>query len=211
MIRQMRSVVGKPKPSAGFTLIELVVTTGVFSTMIAALMFVYADMQDSYTLSSANSYLQQEGRRAFHAMTRELRESGRVRRQGDTSGQVNFSGQSQIDFQIARSYDLANCSGTCWGDDTANARWLHYLLDQSDTSDVRLVRCSTANQTDAVDLSGCQVLTNYVESFQADYDHSQLAVTLHLSVRQTSPQFRGGSATASSSSLTDRVKIRNGG
>ena len=197
--------------SAGFTFVEIMVVVTVFSGVMAALFVSLLTTRNSQAFSSASVYVQQEARRAFDAIVREFHESGRIRRAGDLVGNADFTGQTQVDFQIARSYDAAACGGTCWGDDTTNDRWLHYLLNVVSAENTQLIRCSTANQADAVTVSGCRVLANNVQTFTVDYSHVNRRLTVRLDVRKISSQLAGGSVAAGPSTLISEIELRNNG
>ncbi len=187
-----------------FTLVEIMVVSVVFSGVVAALFVCFQSARDSQNISSSGVNLQSEARRAFDTMARELREAGNIRSANNVVGNVDFTAQTQVDFQIARGYDVAVCGGTCWGDETSAGRWLHYLVNAG-----QLVRCSTTNQTDAINFATCRVLANNVQVFQVDYADAALTATVRLDIRQVSTQFRGGSSAVAPNPLVGRIKIRN--
>lgn len=193
----------------GLTIVELMVVTVVFTGISAALMVMFQTAHDSQLISSEVIYLQQEARRAFTTMSRELREAGNVRQAGDGVGQADFTDELQIDFQINRGYDEDDCGGTCWGDEDDNDRWVHYLLNTPEDQDTQLIRCTTENQDDAIDTDACRVMAHDVETFEADYDYAGMVLTLTLNIQKDSEQLRGGSVNASTVPLVMQVKLRN--
>jgi len=142
------------KSSDGFTLMELLVATALFGILAGILMISFLISRRSYLSADGYVRVQQEARHAFDIMLRELR----------NSGSVGVPSSQRLDFQIARGYDSIACGGICWGDETANGRWIHYVLDTSVAQNVRLMRCTTALQDDPMPagFAGCRVLANDV-------------------------------------------------
>jgi hypothetical protein len=185
----------------------------IFSSIMATLVTSLLVSRSSYLSADTYIQVQQEVRRAFDNIVRELHESGRI----NNSVSVAEPGVQRLDFQIVRSYDVAACGGPCWGTDDAvvPTGWIHYVLDTANLQNARLMRCITANQLDPMPLNfaGCQVLANNINTALASttfvYDHPTRTVTVRLQALITSQQLPGGSLGTAPSPLTTRVRLRN--
>lgn len=131
-------------PRGGFTLFELLVVIVIFGGIMAALMVAFLISESSYHTADSYVQVQQEARRAFDTMVKELREAGwgTVAANPGTGGNCTFAALisavtvsntcvaaggnagNQIDFQIALGYDLdvavpgpPPCpdAAVCWG------------------------------------------------------------------------------------------------
>ena len=204
---------GAPRPDAGFTLIEIFVVTALFTALMAAMLASLLVGRSSYASADAYIQVQQEARRAFDSMVRELREGGNV----NGSASIAAPGVQRLDLQISRGYDATACGGICWGTESATFPngWIHYVLDTSDPQRPRFMRCVTANRLDPMPAQfvGCRVLANSVSSGLAStaftYDHANRMVTIKLQASVTSKQLPGGSMQAAPTPLTTRVRLRN--
>jgi type II secretory pathway pseudopilin PulG len=194
------------RTAAAFTALETLISTVIVGSLIALMLTNLTTGRNSYLVSEATTYTQGEVRRGVDAILRELQNAAQMRRAGDTTGGVDFAGQSAVDFQIGRG---VTCGGICWGDETATGRWLHYRLNGNGTPNMQLLRCSTATQTDPIDLSTCRVLANNVQTFSMDYTHSARSVRLRLQVQQGSSQLAGGLVSSGSAPLVAEVQLRN--
>ena len=197
----------------GFTLVEVLVVVGIFAVMTAALLLSLSVSRSSYVSADAYVQVQQEARRAFDSLVKELHQAGRV----NNSVTIASPGVQRLDFQIALNYDAAACGGTCWGTDDGAfpTGWLHYVLDAADPQNPRLLRCATANRLDPMpaDYAGCRVLANRVDpalaSTSFEYDHGSRTVMLRLQTLISSQQLPTGSMAAAPTPLVTRVKLRN--
>lgn len=197
----------------GFTLVEMLVVLGIFGGIVGALLVSLLVSRTSYVSADAYIQVQQEARRAFDSLVRELHHAGRVN--NDVS--LLEPGAQRLDLQIVRSYDAAACGGICWGSDdpALPTGWVHYVLDAADAQNARLMRCVTANRLDAMpaDFAGCRVLANRVNPLLANssftYDHGNRVVTVKLQTAITSPQLPGGLMGTAPAPLLTRVRLRN--
>jgi prepilin-type N-terminal cleavage/methylation domain-containing protein len=200
-----------PAPRRGLTLTEMLVVLTLLSTLVGALMVSLLVGQTSSLSAEAYVQVQQEARRAFDVMVKELREAGQV----NNDVAIAEPGVQRLDFQVSRGYDAATCGGICWGTDDAAVPtgWVHYVIDTSDPDRARLVRCTTANRLDAMPagFAGCWVLANAVEPSLANsafvYDHASWTVTLKIQTSVSSSQLPGGSL--GTAPLVTRVRLRN--
>ena len=197
----------------GLTLVEVLIVIAIFSGILGALLVSLLVSRTSYVSADAYLQVQQEARRAFDSMVRELHHAGRVN--NDVS--LLEPGAQRLDLQIARGYDAAACGGICWGtDDSALPNGLiHYVLDTADAQNARLMRCVSANRLDPMPaaFAGCRVLSNRVNPLLANssfvYDHGSRAVTVRLQTAITSPQLPGGTMGTTPAPLITRVRHRN--
>lgn len=177
-----------------FTFIELLIAVAVFVVIGAVLMISLVISKRSFMSADASIQVQEQVRKAYDTMVRELREAGHVN-----------ANLARLDFQVAQSYDTTNCGGICWGDGATTGRWVHYLVSNS-----KLYRCPSAGQNDAIaDFTTCAFLATNVQNFSASYDETNRAVTLSLETKISSAQLAGGSMGIAPAPLTTYVKLRN--
>ena len=199
----------------GFTLVEILLVLALFSGLLAALMASLLVSRTSYVSADAFVQVQQEARRAFDAMVKELREAGNV-----NNNQTTLLPVQQLDFQVARGYNLpppCPAGAVCWGtDDPAfPTGWAHYVLDAATLPAPRLMRCVTAGRPDPMPANfvGCRVLANHVSAALANssftYDHGNRIVTVRLQATLTSQQLPGGSVSTTPAPLMTQVRLRN--
>ena len=197
----------------GFTFFEILIVIVIFAGVMGALMASLLVSRTSYVSADAYVQVQQEVRRAFDSMVKELHQAGQV----NNSVTIANPGVQRLDFQLALNYDAVACGGTCWGtDDPAfPTGWLHYVLDAADPQNGRLMRCATANRLDPMpaNYAGCRVLANSVDPALAntafEYDHGNRTVMLRLQTLITSQQLPNGSMAAAPTPLVTRVRLRN--
>lgn len=200
-----------PPARNGFTLTEMLIVITLLTTVVGALLVSLLVSQASYVSAEAYVQVQQEVRRAFDHMVKELREAGRV----NNDVTIAEPGVQWLNFQLDRGFDAAACGGVCWGtDDPAfPIGWVHYVLDTTDPQHARLLRCVTANNAMPTDFAGCRVLANYVNPALADsaftYDQPTRMVTLKLQAAINSQQLPGGSLSTVPAPLITRIKLRN--
>ena len=153
------------------TLLEVLIATALFTVLAGVLSVSLMIGRRSYVSADAYVYVQQEARRAFDVMLKELRNAGQVSPAG--------AFVQRLDFQIGTGYTTAALcpsgvppqNGICWGtDDLAfPAGWLHYALDTvTFPTNPRLMRCATSTQLDHLAtpaaFAGCRVLSNRVNT-----------------------------------------------
>ena len=197
----------------GLTLVEVLIVIALFSGILGALLVSLLVSRTSYVSADAYVQVQQEARRAFDHMVKELHHAGQV----NNNNSIVDPPVQQLDFQVARGYDAAACGGICWGSDDAAfpTGWIHYVLDTADAQNARLMRCVTANRLDAMpaDFAGCRVLANRVNPLLANssftYDHGNRVVTVRLQTSITSLQLPGGTMGTAPAPLVTRVRLRN--
>ena len=198
--------------SVGLTLIELLLVTALFFVIAGALLTALLSGQTSYLSADAALQVQEEARRAFDVIVRELRESGPAAGPTLTADVPTGSGFNQLNFQIARGYNDVGCANTiCWGSENANGEWIHYaVIDDPtlpDANDLQLVRCVNAAQATAIASgAGCRVLANDIQSVTFAYAGGE--VTVNLQVQYNDPRLPGG-GRASTQPLSSRVRLRN--
>ena len=205
-----------------FTLVELIIVSALLMVLGGGLLTAFLTGQASYLSADAYVQVQQEARKAFDNVVRELREAGPP---GPTAGFPKTTVANppscptcnQLNFQVAIGYNspLANCpaSAICWGDTAAN-EWIHYAaVTLPGTNILQLVRCVTANKGDVISAgTAClarRVLANNVSSvsFSLDNPADPDMVTIALRIQYTNPRLPGGSQAIGQ--LTSRVRLRN--
>lgn len=192
----------------GFTLVEILIVAVIFSGIIAVVFMTLFISNNSFWSSEASVAVQQEARRALDLVGKELHEAGNI----DTeltaaNGDTPAGGATRLNFQVDRGYNVSGCTANaiCWGNDTTNGGWVHYLRNGS-----QLMRCqSAAADTVIADYSACRVLANDAASFLIDYVHSSRTVTVRLNVQQTSNRLPGGSMGITPNPLRTQVRLRN--
>jgi type II secretory pathway pseudopilin PulG len=194
-----------------FTLVEVSVVSLIFLVIAGALLTTFLAGRSSFFSADAYVQVQQEARRAFDVMVRELREA---RVSATTPITVVPNGSRQLNFQIALGYDQPACPGAiCWGTEGAET-WLHYSIVPGPSNDLRLVRCRNNNETGAVTAytqGTCRVLANYVkhpnDSSSDAFSVAGDVVTMNVQIEYSHPVLPGG--TLKARLLTSRVKLRN--
>ncbi len=192
----------------GFTLPEVLVVM-VLVTVIAAAVFIsFVVSRRAFLSADASIQVQQEARRALDALVTELRKAGNVDTDLTTpGGNTPAGGATRLNVQLAKGYNVSGCTlnAICWGNDTTNGGWVHYLQNGT-----QLVRCqSNASDTVITNFTGCRVVANGAQTFVVDYVNSTRTVTLHVAVQQTSPQLPGGTLSTGSAPLMTQVRLRN--
>ena len=111
-----------PRPLYGFTLVELTVVSALLLILGGGLLTTLLTGQTSYLSADAYIQVQEEARKAFDNMVRELREAGGPL--VSVSPNPPAGPGTQLDFQVALGYDLdggagavAGCpdAAVCWG------------------------------------------------------------------------------------------------
>ncbi|HEX9780595.1 MAG TPA: hypothetical protein VGB20_05205 [bacterium] len=195
---------------SGLTIVELVVVALLLGLMTAALLSTFLSGQASFLSTDASIHVQEEARRAFNTVVRELREAGGV----STTALPN--GAIQLNFQIARGYNQAGCpNAICWGSEQALNEWVHYSIVGNAGNARQLIRCTDTNATGAVTavVAGCRVLANHVRHPNAAnsaafvWDAANRMVTINLEIEYQNPALPTGVRTTGV--LTSRVALRN--
>ena len=216
----MMAGAGTPhSPSDGFTLTEIIIVAALFLILGAGLLTTFLTGQASYLSADAYIQVQQEARKAFDNMLRELREAGA---EPGNAVQVKLPGNPgrQLDFQIALGYAGGAIT---WGNENGATQWVHYLITNNQVvttgqDAAQLVRCATPGQNDPLTApyAGCRVLANYVDGSTSSfaYDAGNKVVTPTIEVRYRNPRLPGGTSAAAggfqtTGLLTSRVKLRN--
>jgi type II secretory pathway pseudopilin PulG len=182
-------------------LLEVMVVLLLFSLVLGGLLTTLLTGQASYASAEAYVQVQQEVRRAFDDMTRELREAG---------GTITAAAD-QLDFQVSLGYDrtdLAGCpaSAVCWGTQAANgleqSGWsVRYRLDGT-----QLIR---EVLDEAATVQGTRVLANYVDAAASSFawNVGSRTMTAVLAGRYEHPL--ATQAVQTIGPLTSRVRLRN--
>jgi prepilin-type N-terminal cleavage/methylation domain-containing protein len=204
----------------GFTFVELLVVSVLFLVIMSALITIFLTGRSSYLSTSAYIQVQQEARRAFDPIVREIRES-RISAAAPTTALAN--GAVQLNFQIARGYNLnasdPNCpvNDVCWGSDLAANGWVHYsIIDSGNPNNpFQLIRCADTSESLAITAmgAGCRVLANYVRHPNAAnsaafaYDGVNRMVTANLQFEYAEPTLPAGRLTMPL--MSGRIRLRN--
>ena len=205
----------------GFTLVEILVVMAMVGVVMGALLTSFLIGRKSYLSADAYIQVQQEARRAFDVIVKELREARVDGPDGDAFTNQPFTDVTRVNLQVAEGYDVpASGCGTaiCWGDGTAtnDGRWIHYLPLVASPTNTQLIRCVSAGADDVIgSLGDCnagtvRVLANNVQTFLASYvDAPDKTVTIQLAIQQVSQQLAGGSMSTTPAPLRTRVRLRN--
>ena len=204
---------GHGRAQRGFTMVELMIVALIMVILSGGVMVLFLTGRQSYLSADAFIVVQQEARKAFDNMVRELRESGNI---NIPAGNVR-----RLDFQVARGYNLAApcpANAICWGNENAANEWVHYVIT-GNTQSVQLVRClSNARDTVFADYSACRVLAQYVDSStdgagnirsRFTWDAVNQTVVLSLQIRYANPGIPDGFQQAAPVPLVARVRLRN--
>ncbi|PIQ83737.1 MAG: hypothetical protein COV75_05870 [Candidatus Omnitrophica bacterium CG11_big_fil_rev_8_21_14_0_20_63_9] len=185
----------------------MIVVTALLVVLGGGLLATFLTGQASFVTSEAYIQVQQEARRAFDNMVRELREAG------GAGFPIVGGGGSQLDFQIALGYNLAApcpANQVCWGaqdqNGTNQSGWrVRYRLDNAAGQLLR----ETLNGGGAVQ-GTARVLANYVNGVTFAWDAASRVVTINLQLRYASGRIAGGSQQMGNPTpLTTRVRLRN--
>ncbi len=206
----------------GFTLIELLVVMAMMGVVMGALLTSFLIGRKSYLSADSYVQVQQEARRAFDVMVKELREAGNVivTVPGPKTGQ-------QLNFQVALGYDtaatIANCpaSAICLGAqdqagtprcrETAGIPCLWGVLYRlGGTNGTQLIRevLDSAGAVNQTRVLANDVNINSLQTFFA-YNGAAKTVTINLAITQSSQQLAGGSMSTTPAPLQTRVRLRN--
>ena len=191
------------RTTRGFSLFEIMVVTVIFLILLAGLITMLLTGQTSHLTMDASIQVQQEARRAFDHMVREMRSSG---------GTIAAAG-GQLDFQTALGYNLAlgGCPANqvCWGAKDANGTdqpgWsLRYRVDAGAQQLLREIIDGGGTEQ-----AGERVLANYVDAAATSFAWNAGAriVTATLQCRYQDPRLPGGAQTIGP--LTAGVRLRN--
>ena len=202
-------LMSRPK---GFTLVEVMIVAVLFLIISGALLTMFLTGRTSYLSSDAYVLVQQEARRGFDVMVRELREAQITTGPPVACNQANWS--NQLNFQVALSYDSVN-GNIDWGADGVEGQWAHYAVVPGPANIQQLVRCVNNDAGGAiVSGAGCRVLANYVRPPVGGvngatfcYDSGERVVGLRLQIQYANPALPTGSH--STPLMTSRVKLRN--
>lgn len=202
----------------GFTLIEICIVALIFVVLSAGLITTFLTGRTSYMAADAYVQVQQESRRAFDTMIRELRESG-----AKPGNLVTVTNGNQLNFQIALGYNLTAqqpacpVDAVCWGSERDYwTGWVHYgvigvgnnrqLVRYTDTNAAGgpPAACTPANN--------CRVLANYYTDPPTGTLFSYnpgppKTVTVTLQIQYANAILPTGSM--SSPALSSKVTLRN--
>ncbi len=194
--------------SSGFTLVEILIVSLLLMILGGGLLTAFLTGQTSYLSADAYIQVQQEARRGFDNMVREIREAGNV----------STTGTQQLNFQIARGYNnevgCQSPASICWGSENALGQWVHYTVIGA-AGNQQLIRCTNTNQSGAIAAltAGCRVLANNVKDSSTDavnaftWSAVNSTVIINLEVERRSNMVAGGGQTTGV--LTSRVRLRN--
>jgi len=193
-------------------LVELIVVSALLMIVGGGLLTTFLTGQTSYLSADAYVQVQQEARRAFDNVVRELREAGTVTVTG--AGVTN-----QLNFQIARGYNsepacqAPNPVGICWGSENATGEYVHYATIGLGNA-AQLIRwrdtiVGPAPPTSCTPATSCRVMANHVvrSSTNFAYNGGTKVITVTLKIQYNSPLLLTGSQATPT--LTSQVKLRN--
>ena len=204
---------------SGFTLVEVLIVTLLLFIVGGGLLSTFLTGQASFLSGEAYVQVQQEARRAFDAMVRELREAGML-----TNPITTLANPKQLNFQVALDY---NAGAVQWGAAAGDTgAWLHYAIKNLG-SGAQLIRYRTGPGTEqelppnTCAAPTCRVLANNVRletgtsttpgnTRAADtflYDATNKVVTINLQCERNDPKLPGG--RQATPVLSSRVKLRN--
>ena len=157
---------------AGFTLVELIIVTALFVILGGALLTMFLAGRDSQMSAETSIQLQQEARRAFDPIVRELREA---RLSAGNPTTVLGNGSIQLNFQVALGYNLTAtfpacpAAAICWGSENVPDQWVHYaIIDRGSASNQwQLIRCANADEAGGIRLVGCSTDPSLIEDARA--------------------------------------------
>lgn len=211
---------GQGTGNRGFTLVEICIVAVIFVVLSAGLITTFLTGRTSYLSADAYVQVQQESRRAFDAMVRELREAGA--KPGSAITVTDAGVGKQLNFQIALGYNLiaqqpaCPANEVCWGNEnTFWDGWVHYAMISVDAINNQLIRYTNTNAAgnppgSCTAANSCRVLANYVDPSAGPlfvYDAPTKAVTVTLRIRYQNPVLPTGAMTLPA--LTARVTLRN--
>jgi type II secretory pathway pseudopilin PulG len=200
----------------GFTLVEVLIVTVLLFVLGGGLLSTFLTGQTSFLSGELYVQVQQEARRAFDVMVRELREA-------KVSTASVVAGSNQLNFQVAQGYNVVGCNtpgpSVCWGDGTTLGNWAHYVLigtpaNPPQRNTAQLVRCANNNETGAITgainctVGTYRVLANYAGNTDVfTYDTANKIVTINLQIQYNDPKIPNG--RQSTPRLSSQVKLRN--
>jgi prepilin-type N-terminal cleavage/methylation domain-containing protein len=205
-----------------FTLVEMLVVMAMVGVVMGALLTSFLIGRKSYLSADSYVQVQQEARRAFDVMVKELREARVDGPDADGPNGVtteDFTDVPRVNLQVALGYDLNNnplgcpVTGICWGEGTTYNDWVHYLVLGAGNQ-AQLLRCTSAGSDTAIATTAActnmRVLANGIQTFQVSYVAGKTkTITIQLAVQQASGQLAGGSMTTTPAPLVTRVRLRN--
>ena len=204
----------------GFTFVEILIVSVLFLVIGGALITISLTGRKTYLSTSAYIQVQYEARRAFDPIVRELRES---RMSAVSPTTVLPNGSTQLNFQIAKGYNLnatdpaCPANDVCWGSELAADGWIHYAIVASPepNNPWQLIRCANASEAGAIAAlgAGCRVLANNVRHPNGSgtaafaYDAASKMVTVSLQFQYNNPELPGG--LMAMPLLTSSIRLRN--
>ncbi len=198
----------------GFTLIEILMVSVIMAVILGAILVTFVSGQASYMSMDSSIQVQEEARRAFDAMVREIREAGSV------TPTTTVNGKPALDFQVALGYNLTltgcNPNAICWGavDGTGQLKpnyRMQYRLETIATGRAQLVR-------EVLDAGGAplspamkRVLSTLVFDPPPNppFAVSGGVVTIALPFKAPQNPLVPGSISAQPVTLTTQVELRN--
>jgi len=211
----------------GFTLVEFLVVMTLMLVIGGGLLTSFLVGRTSYLSADAYIIVQQEARKAFNNMVRELRESATITCGTDTAFpsppgvSCSSSGaNARLNLQLVTGYIAG--TGVTLGSESVVNGWVHYAMIGT-APNQQLIRWRSAAGTPAdlpVPTSAtcvapdCRVLANNVKSVaftatdtDATADGEADVVTVNIEVEYTNSMLPGGSMTTGV--LSSSVKLRN--
>ena len=201
----------------GFTLVEILVVTSLFFVIGAGLLTTFLTGQSSYLSTDAYIQVQQESRKAFDNVVRELRESGTISCGPTAIATCPAVLTPRLNFRTALSYDPI--AGISWGSDGVVGQCTHFAIIGAGNN-AQLIRWTDGAATTGPVLPcagpTCRVLANNVNTATSGFlatdisnpaDFTADVVTLQLEILYTNPALPGGSQRTGM--LRSQVRLRN--
>lgn len=202
----------KNKAKKSFTLVEVLIATGILSLVTGAIMAVMMTGLSSWQVGEAKTQGQQDARRAMQAMTQELRlsNSGHIQIMNEYGSVIDTGTGISVRFQVPlydkinQKIDLDTDGYKKWGAGSSLNYWICYKLDTENPSQLKRVILNT-NKTEVTNISS--VLANNVQSLNfiglPNNTYSPTSVQVILVTTNIS------SGKSINSTLTSRVWLRN--
>ncbi|MBI4341105.1 MAG: prepilin-type N-terminal cleavage/methylation domain-containing protein [Candidatus Omnitrophica bacterium] len=218
MSRRLQPSAFSLQPQAGFTLPELLVVGVIMAVVLGAMLVTFMSGQTSYLAMDASIQIQEEARRAFDTMVREIRGGG-------SAAPRTVSGKPALDFRVALDYNLLGVAGcpadaVCWGayDGSGVAHkdyWVEYRVETLGNGRAQLVRevligDSGSSPVGPLTPPVTRVLSTLVDDTVTNaFDVSADVVTITLPFKSPRNALVPGSTSGQATTLASKVKLRN--
>lgn len=182
------------RPQPGFTLIEVVVSLGVFTLLLLAMFNLYLTYGSLYTSQETKLTTLAGGRAALSEVSLFTVQAYRVVGNITIATTTYYSGTTTLALQLP----AINSGGGI-----INNAWDYVVFYKSDANLYRTIQADGAS----VRISGTKSLTNNLQSLIFTYDNADLTQAQKVTINLTT-QNRDGRQTATSS-FTAELTLRN--